>query len=170
MIFPFLLFSSHKQNAENYSYSTHDWKPIIYEFQHLQLDWLYVLGICDYSFSSNFDNSCIKVLCDRLDNILDSFEYECEKEYHCNSRYLDKRWIYSFEDNVIDKLIDISLKNFKEKLFPFDEDFCNMIVPKVRKELFKIGRDYFSVQMENQIRELALERLSNWTKSASQIT
>ena len=92
------------------------------------------------------------MICNRLDGIAECFVDECEKEYAYNPRYFDSQWIYEFVDgdDIINKIIDVSLEYFKERMYPLDEELCDMIFPKVREKLFEIGRDYFSVQFHNQ--------------------
>jgi hypothetical protein len=151
MIFSFILFNNKKENCTNYSLFD-NWKPEKYEFRPLKNEWLYFLGICNNDFSIDYNKPCWNMICHKLDYITKRFVNECEKEYECNPRYIDREWVYEFEDgnDVINKIIDVSLEYFKERMYPLDKELCDMILPKVREKLFNIGRDYFSAQMNNQ--------------------
>lgn len=144
MIFPFLI--------------THDdphmicdsWKLERYEYEHYSSEWLHVLGIRQYCYGE------MKVfeeyVCSRLDHLGYKFINACEHEFYTNPRYLDNQWVYEFEDgdDVINKLIESTLENFDKYIYPLDKEICDEIFPKVKRQLFKIGREYFTVQFHNQ--------------------
>lgn len=144
MIFPFLILQNNQYNIND------DWKPERYEYEPYGSEWLRALGIkqCYYGEMNVLEER----ICLELDHFGYKFVTACEHEF-CTSRYLDNQWVYEFEDgdDVINKLIEFTLENFDKYMYPLDKEICDEIFPKVKRELFKIGREYFTVQFDNQI-------------------
>lgn len=143
MIFPFLIPQNNQYNIND------DWKPEIYEYEPYGSEWLHILGIRQYDYGEM--NVFEESVCSGLDNFGYKFINACEHEFH-TSRYLDNQWIYEFKDgdDVINKLIGFTLENFDKYMYPLDKKICDEIFPKVKRQLFKIGRKYFTVQFHNQ--------------------
>lgn len=144
MIFPFLILQDNQCKIND------DWKLERYEYIPYDSEWLHILGIrqCCYGKMNVFEER----VCSELDHFGYKFINECEHEFYKNARYLDSQWIYEFEDgdDVINKLIEFTLKNFNNYMYPLDKEICDEIFPKVKRQLFKIGREYFTVQLHNQ--------------------
>lgn len=144
-MFPFFLFNNtQNNNVED------NWTLERFEFVPYKRSWLFYLGLRTslddkYSFVQD-------IICNRLDYKAESFVNNLEREFNCNPRYLDSRWIYNFEDgdDVINNIIEETVLNFELYMYPMDKELCNHFLIVLKKELFKIGRDFFSVQFENQ--------------------
>jgi len=147
MIFPFLILQNNQNNQYNIK---DDWESERYEHTPYGSEWLYILGIRRYCYEEM--NKFEEFICSKLDHLNYKFINECEHEFCTNPRYLDSQWVYEFEDgdDVINKLIEFTLENFDKYMYPLDKEICDEIFPKVKRQLFKIGREYFTVQLHNQ--------------------
>lgn len=154
MIFPLLMHHSESQNTYH---PFENWQPEHYEFRPFGEEWLYFLGICGNSFEKIEDfnskpNPAAEWLYRGLDHIAERFYNNVEREFNSNPRFFSDQWVYEFEDgdDVINKLVDSSVENFDKIINLCDEEFCNKILPTVKKKLFEIGRKFFETEMSNR--------------------
>jgi hypothetical protein len=155
----FFFFKNEEPKSSNTS-----WQPTCYEFHHLEDYWFDICGIRNplhlYSFEEEqnlFHSEISKCFYRPLDYMIDKLEYACEREFNSNPKYLDCNWIYytceKKDGYIIEDIVNNIVENLCEgmELFlNFPHDIYEKIESKIKKQLYKIGLEYFKVQFKNQ--------------------